>query len=119
MLDQERWVLSGALREFAADGEFDLIREIIDVFLSDTQEKVEALQKAAGEQDLSGAQRIAHSLKGAARQMGLSRLGDGAECLERSPAELEPVTFGFLVLAIVERWREARQLVMEARDSLP
>jgi hypothetical protein len=41
--------------ELGADGESDLVREIIDVFLSDTQEKVDSLQKAVLDPDLAGA----------------------------------------------------------------
>jgi HPt (histidine-containing phosphotransfer) domain-containing protein len=116
-LQQERWALSGVLMEFAAEGEFDLIQEILNVFLHDAQEKVESLQAAVLTLDLSGAQRIAHSLKGASRQLDIPRLADDAERLERSSTEIDAVVFASLVQAIVERWCVTKQSIIHMRDS--
>jgi HPt (histidine-containing phosphotransfer) domain-containing protein len=115
----EGWVLSAALTEFAEDGEFDLIREIVDLFLSDTGEKIEALQNAVLACNIAGAQRIAHSLKGAARQMGLIRLADGAEGLERRMPGTDSAILISLVHGITERWRDAKQSIVETRDAMP
>jgi len=120
-LKHERWLLSAsaALSEFAADGEFDLVREIVDVFLSDSQGKVDSLQKSVRAGDFAEARRTAHSLKGAASQMGLLRMAEDAERLERSPAEIGTAAISSLVLAIQERWSETKQSMIETRDSLP
>jgi HPt (histidine-containing phosphotransfer) domain-containing protein len=122
---RERWALSGALLEFAEDGDFHLVRSIIDVFLSDTEDKVESLKQAVLASDSASAQRIAHSLKGAARQLGILRLADDAEHLEHarlehaSPVGIDSATFSLLVMEIVGSWREAKQLVIDTRDALP
>lgn len=112
-------MLSGALGEFAMDGEFDLVRAILDVFLNDTQEKIESLQKALCAQDLAGIRRTAHSLKGAAMQVGLVRFAGGAELLERSSEQIDIATFSAFVLQLVDYWREAKQSVIDTRDSIP
>jgi len=104
--------------ELGADGESVLVREIIDVFLSDTQEKVDSLQKAVLDPDLAGAQRIAHSLKGAAKQLEILQLAEDAERLESSSAEIDGGTLSLLVLTIVEGWREAKQSIIDPRESL-
>jgi HPt (histidine-containing phosphotransfer) domain-containing protein len=117
--EQEKWVLSGALSEFAMDGDFDLVRAIIDVFLSDTQEKIESLRKALCARDLAGIRQTAHALKGAARQVGLVRLADDAELLERSSEQIDIATFSSFVLALVDHWRDAKQSVIDTRDSIP
>jgi HPt (histidine-containing phosphotransfer) domain-containing protein len=118
-VEREQWVLSEVLTQFAAEGEFDLVREIIDVFVNDSQAKVESLRKAVGAGDLTGARRIGHSLKGASRQMGITRMADEAERLERCPLDVDPANFSSLVLAILESWRQVKQSVIDARDSLP
>jgi HPt (histidine-containing phosphotransfer) domain-containing protein len=112
----EKWILSGALSEFAADGEFDLVRTIIDVFLSDTQEKIDSLQEAVRTTDLAGARGTAHALKGAARQMGLPRFAEDAERLERSSPQIDTAAFSSFVLALVDSWHQAKQSVIETRD---
>jgi len=116
LLQHEKWVLSGALSEFAIDGEFDLVRTIIDVFLSDTQEKIDSLQQAVLTTDPAGARGTAHALKGAARQMGLLRFAEDAERLERSSLQIDTPTFSSIVLALVDSWREAKQSIIETRD---
>jgi HPt (histidine-containing phosphotransfer) domain-containing protein len=117
LAEHERWVLSGALREFVVDGEFDLVRTIIDVFLSDTQEKIDSLQEAVRTADLAGARVTAHGLKGAARQMGLPRFAEDAERLERSSPQIDTATFSSFALALVDSWQQAKQSVIETRDS--
>ncbi len=116
--EQSEWVISGALLEFAADGEFELVCEIIDVYLSDTQEKVEALGKVVPEFDAVGARRLAHSLKGSARQMGTLRFGDDLEKLEHCVAGVNAAELSALVQVIEERWIEVKREVNHTRQSM-
>jgi hypothetical protein len=57
-------------------------------------------------------------LKGAAKQLGILQLAEDAERLERSSAEIEGATLSLLVLTIVEGWREAKQSIIDTRESL-
>lgn len=117
-LAENQWALSEALLEFAAEGDFALVRAVVDVFLADTEGKIESLQKAAGNLDFAGARRIAHSLKGAARQVGTLRLADDAERLERCAAEIDTSTFSLLVLSIATGWQEDRQSVIRGLERM-
>src|SRR5450631_934479 len=100
MLVQKKWELTGTLLEFAMEGKMDLVRSILDAFLIDTQEKIEVLEHAVLQPDLSSAQQLAHSLKGAARQLGIMQLADDAERLERSSANAGAAAFSVLVRAL-------------------
>ncbi len=117
-LVETRWELSGSLLDFAAEGDFALVRAVVDVFLADTEVKIESLLKAAGTQDIAGARQIAHSLKGAARQVGTLRLAADAERLEQCAAGIDESTFSLLVLAIAAGWREDRRSVIRGLERM-
>lgn len=113
------WVLSGAILEFAHDGNFDLVRSILQSFLTDTQNRIECLEQALGS-DPDAVERISHSLKGVFRQLGLPELGAAAEKLEQgSRAEMDTAALAVLVRGLIDRWGEAKQSVISTRDSLP
>jgi HPt (histidine-containing phosphotransfer) domain-containing protein len=113
------WALSGALLEFAAEGEFALVHQIVGVFLADTQKKIESLQKTVRSGDLSEARRIAHSLKGSARQVGTIRLADESDRLEQCSKEVDQATFSLLALAVVLSWEDARRSIIGELESMP
>ena len=118
MFAQERFEFSGVLLDIAADGDFTLVRRIIDVFLADTEAKVESLGDAVFPADFAEARRTAHSLKGAAVQIGTLRLANAAGQLERCAPEIDGATFFSLVKAIAESWWDARRSVIDALESM-
>jgi len=119
VLAQEKWTLCGPLNEFASDGEFDLVREIIDVFLTDTEQKLTSLQSNTTPIDWVSIHGISHSLKGAAKQIGLYRLAEAAECLEHSSDQIGREPLRSLITNLNECWREAKLLIVEKRATLP
>jgi len=114
-----QWALSGALLEFAADGEFALVHQIVGIFLADTQKRIESLQKTVRSGDLSEARRIAHSLKGAARQVGTIRLAEESDRLEQCSGEIDQATFSLLALSVVLSWEDARRSIVGELESMP
>lgn len=59
------------------------VREILDLFLEDSAPRLEMLSRAVAATDTSAAQREAHSLKGAAGNLGAMSLWSVCEGLER------------------------------------
>ncbi|OHB28983.1 MAG: hypothetical protein A2X84_09370 [Desulfuromonadaceae bacterium GWC2_58_13] len=66
------------------DGDRQLVREIWQVFAEDTPRQMQKLITALGEGNLAQAEHLAHSLKGAAANIGAIRLQQGAGRLERT-----------------------------------
>jgi len=62
-------VLAG-LRELQQDGEPDLLAELVEIFVSDTELRLAALREAVESGDASGVEQIAHAIKGSAGNMG-------------------------------------------------
>jgi HPt (histidine-containing phosphotransfer) domain-containing protein len=119
MLEHAQWALSGVLLELAAEGDFGLVRQIVEVFLTDSRTKVGSLRFAACPADFAESKQIAHSLKGAARQVGAPGLADAAERLEQCDAHTDGVKFALLVSAIIESWDQAERAVMAGLKSMP
>ena len=81
------------LEELQSDGEPDIIIEVIDLFLTTSLERVEAIQKFSEKDDRMSASRQAHALKSSAKTLGALELGDLCQKIEDlknggMPAEL-------------------------------
>src|SRR5258708_38553023 len=66
------------LREFGAS---ELTR-LLELFISDANERIAALQDAAARDDARGLSSVAHSLKGSSRSFGSMALGEACAELE-------------------------------------
>ncbi len=77
--------------EFSDDPD---MRELVEVFVDEMPDRIEAIQNTWSEQDLEGLRQIAHQLKGASGGYGFSPLGDVAMELEysiRETAEIDEI----------------------------
>jgi len=75
--------LLGNLREIAGD-DWDFIREIVDLFLSETPRKVEDLGAAIEHGDVPGVADVAHSLKGSALAVDAEVMRNLSEAIEHT-----------------------------------
>jgi signal transduction histidine kinase/DNA-binding response OmpR family regulator len=66
-------VLAG-LRELQAEGEPDILEELIGLFFEEVPPKLAALREAVEEDDARAVERVAHSLKGSSGNMGAMRM---------------------------------------------
>ncbi|MBN1824862.1 MAG: response regulator [Candidatus Eisenbacteria bacterium] len=66
------------------DGDEELCLEIVDVFLQDTPERLESLIRAARDADAATVEYLAHSIKGAAGNIGAERVSDIAFRIEKA-----------------------------------
>lgn len=75
------------LERLRADVGGDVAREILEMFLEDSPPRLESLERAVETSDSSTAGREAHSLKGAAGNLGSRTLWSVCEGLEREVRE--------------------------------
>ena len=64
------WVLPEELRQIADWGDESLVKEVLDVFRSDTAERLVKLQTALAQDDRAQVKSQAHAIKGSASQVG-------------------------------------------------
>jgi CheY-like chemotaxis protein len=65
------------------DDEPDLITELIELYLVDASEQFETMHKAFDEEDPESFRRAAHSLKGSSANLGVRRLAELTQEMER------------------------------------
>jgi len=73
----------------AVDGDWDLLRDVVDAFLEECPGLMSDIQKAIETDDTAWLRRTAHTLKGAMRTFGASQAGDAAWELEQMGASGE------------------------------
>ena len=64
-------------------GDFDLLREVVELFLNDYPQALEKIRTAVAAHDPTGVEHHAHSLKGSVSTFGANRAFDAALALER------------------------------------
>jgi len=64
-----------------------ILRKVTDKFVQDTPHQLEKIQKALQAGDKAGMERVAHTIKGSARSVGASRLGEVAFVTETAVKE--------------------------------
>ncbi len=75
----DRSVLEG-LRELQEEGEPDILKELIELFLEDVPPQLKVLREAEERNDAKSVERIAHTLKGSCGNLGAVRMA--ATCAE-------------------------------------
>lgn len=63
-------VLDEAMLAEVTGGDPDLIRELAELYISDSGEQLESMERALAARDIEGVGRIAHGLKGASASIG-------------------------------------------------
>lgn len=114
VLDQE---VIASLRELQAEGEPDLIGELVELFVEDMPARIAELRQALRTGDLPAVASAAHSCKGSSSNLGANALAAACDALEkaakaRTAANLAPLlaeveaAFDQAVRALREEWPE-------------
>ncbi len=69
------------------EGEADLVVELIDLYLADAPQWLEAMRAAAAGDDLTALKRAAHTLKGSSGSLGIHQVAETCRMLELSCSE--------------------------------
>ena len=73
-----------SLDEAWGEGEPDLVAELIDLYLGDSPQWVEAMRAAAAADDPAALKRAAHTLKGSSGSLGVRQVAETCGLLELS-----------------------------------
>lgn len=100
------------LRKALGDKKKDFITNLIDLFIADTQPRLDALSEAAANSDAATLRQVAHALKGSCANVGAKRMSGLCEILEEKGLanSLEGVN------AFVEHVKEEFDLVKQALE---
>lgn len=98
-----------SLREVMEEGFADLL----DTFLSDSEERIDQLRKAHGANDLT---LVAHSFKGSSSNMGATRLAQLCGQLEERAKKKQLAGTKELVIKINAEYQMVRQLYRAERQ---
>ena len=71
LLEAIDWAMLNGLREFQAEGEPDLIQELVSLFKRETPSQIEAIRAAITAGDAERLRKAAHSLKGSSANLGV------------------------------------------------
>jgi HPt (histidine-containing phosphotransfer) domain-containing protein len=80
-------VMLASLDEAWAEGEPDLVVELIDLYLGDAPQWVDAMRTAAAGNDARVLKRAAHTLKGSSGSLGIAQVAEACRMLELNCSE--------------------------------
>ncbi len=100
------------------DGEGDILRETLEVFLSSTPERVDALETALAVGDFEAVERIAHTLKSSSAMVGGQQMSELCKRLEHGSAAGAVVEAPKLARGIGERFAALRCALTAELDRL-
>jgi two-component system sensor histidine kinase/response regulator len=89
------WVLPEALQELAEAGDREIVGEVLTLFQSDTESRLQELRQAVVCGDRGRVRAQAHSMKGSSIQVGANALADSCREMELT-AETRPELMSLL-----------------------
>jgi HPt (histidine-containing phosphotransfer) domain-containing protein len=104
----DAWVLPAALQQLEECGEAVLVQELIDIFQTDTAERLELLARAVATADYATARAEAHTIKGSALQVGAVRVADVCRQMELEARNAQPTGLAPMFHALLHSFDEVR-----------
>ena len=83
VVDEQFAHLDEALALSRVGGDFELLREVVGLFLDDYPRAIEKIRNAVAANDASGVEHNAHSLKGSVSTFGAKNVFEAALALEK------------------------------------
>lgn len=99
------------LRALGGDG---LVRQMASVFIEHSAGRIAALREALQTGNMQGVAEAAHTLKGSARQLGLSDFADACLAIEQAAKQGDAAAAQTLMAAVHETYTAATALLRSA-----
>jgi len=97
------------LRQLTAPGEPDVLAEVLKLFLDEAPTRIAKLRNAWEARDIQLVQRLAHSLKGSAGNIGATRLFEICKQLDSSGRSGIVADTGGLIDALTSEYRKVEE----------
>lgn len=107
--------LLSAFEDMQLDGKPDLIVELIDLYLEDAPQRLEAIKAAAASKDGMLLKRSAHGLKGGSASLGVLRVAGICRDLEQPDCQDSPERVDALVKSLEEEFTTAHETLEAVR----
>lgn len=107
--------LLNAFEELQADGETDLIVELIDLYLMDAPERILAIREAALANEWLLLKRAAHNLKGSSLNLGIRQVAETCRKLEETESEHSTEGVGKLLQQMDDEFARASEALLAER----
>ena len=97
------------LRQLTVPGEPDVLAEVLKLFLEEAPTRIAKLRNAWETRDIQSVQRLAHSLKGSAGNIGATTLFEICKQLDSSGRPGVVVDTGSLIDALTTEYRKVEE----------
>jgi HPt (histidine-containing phosphotransfer) domain-containing protein len=111
------WVLPAALQQLQECGEELLVEELIEIFQTDTAERLEILRHAVDTADYKITHTESHTIKGSALQVGAVKVADICREMEFQSRQDQPAQLAPLMRALLRSFEEVRGVLATRRGS--
>jgi len=105
-----------ALAEAQEVGEPDLIVELIDLYLEDAPQWVEAIRAAVAQADAASIKRAAHTLKGSSGSVGVCQVAEICKLFEQTDFSIPAASSETLMQLLDREFERARAALLTERD---
>ena len=105
-----------ALAEAQEEGEPDLIVELIDLYLEDAPQWVEAIRAAVAQADAASIKRAAHTLKGSSGSVGVCQVAEICKLFEQTDFSIPAASSETLMQLLDREFERARAALLTERD---
>lgn len=106
----------GHLEQVQAEGESDLIVELIDLYLEDAPRRLANMSARLAEKDMLSLRREAHGLKGSSATLGAAPLSRLCEEVEQMSQDSSPEAIASLLKELGQEFACARQAFLIERQ---
>ena len=111
------WRVPETLKEFAEAGDDTIVLQLIDAFRCDTARRLDRLHEALARLDPGTVKAEAHSVRGAARQMGAEGLADLCHSVETAAPGMDWPDLGQRVKLVDAGFADLCRAMSEYVDS--
>ena len=88
--------------------------ELISIFITDSQNQIDALKAAIDAENIKDVQRIAHTIKGSSANLGVNVLSESSRVLEHQASEGSLANAGEFLEKIIIDYNDAKKILEES-----